>query len=88
MEKITKCTQCKFSKVIPDPDFSDSFNYDDVAVVCLKKNNSNQDINSKYLVDRQKYAIITCSCRPYEIEKESDIPNWCPLELITKIDNF
>ena len=22
---------------------------------------------------------ITCACRPYNIKKESEIPDWCPL---------
>jgi hypothetical protein len=76
---ITHCTDCKFHRVIPDPDPSDSFNYDDIAVICIMSANPNYDPSSKYASDRQKNRVITYSCRPYNKKKESEVPLWCPL---------
>lgn len=67
MEKkitINNCIDCPFHKVLEDPDPNDWFNDDDVKVVCTKKRNKN----------------ITTACRPYNLRKESEIPDWCPLE--------
>ena len=85
------CTECPHSNIIRDPDPTDSFNYDDVAVVCTLTKNEKQDVNSKYIADRQKCAIITCVCRPYRVEKESSTPSWCPfdkLKIKGKVDEF
>jgi hypothetical protein len=86
--KITNCTECKYHKVIPDPDLTDSFNRDDVAVVCIKMQNDDYDPKHKYIANRQKSKLITVACRPYHVKKESSIPDWCPLELIEKVDKF
>jgi hypothetical protein len=63
--KLDNCIDCPFHEVLPDPDPDDSFNDDDVKVVCRK-------------TKRQKNTV-TVACRPYNIRKESDIPEWCPL---------
>jgi hypothetical protein len=75
---MTNCIDCGYHSVIPDPDPTDSFNYDDVAVVCTLKQNDDIKPNSKYLADRNAYKCITVSCRPHYIRKESDTPDWCP----------
>lgn len=36
--ELDYCTQCPHGSVLPDPDPYDSFNYDDVKVVCKKEN--------------------------------------------------
>lgn len=77
---ITNCIDCDFHKVINDPDPYDSFCMDDMAVVCTKMKNENQNLNSKYLSDRQEHFIVTTSCRPYNIRKESTKPTFCQLE--------
>tara|TARA_B100000073_G_scaffold254844_1_gene214843 strand:- start:1503 stop:1772 length:270 start_codon:yes stop_codon:yes gene_type:complete len=77
---IINCIDCEFHRVINDPDPHDSFCRDDLAVVCTKMKNEKQDNNSIYAADRQEYAIITCSCRPYNIIKESERPESCPLD--------
>jgi hypothetical protein len=58
----TNCIDCSSHEVIRDPDPDDWFCDDDVAVVCN-------------LSDRRR---ITCACRPYNIKKESETPDWCP----------
>lgn len=77
--KITSCLDCPFHKIIPDPDPHDSFNADDVAVVCTKTNNLPNE-NSLYAADRQQYKPISVGDRPYQINHEYiKIPTWCPL---------
>ena len=85
------CTQCPHHSVIPDPDLDDWFNTDDVAVVCVKMKNENQDVNSNHVANRQEFRLITAACRPYNTKKESEVPSWCPLEVIKiqeKVEDF
>ena len=63
VQKISNCIDCPFHKVLPDPDPHDWFCDDDMKVVCTKKENKQ----------------ITCACRPYNLRKESEVPEWCPL---------
>ena len=79
--EIDNCIDCKFHKIIPDPDPNDSFCADDVAIICLHKRKESDEIKSDsiYAVDRQEYKHITVGCRPYNKRKESNIPDWCPL---------
>lgn len=77
--KITSCLDCPFHEVINDPDPHDSFNIDDMAVVC-KKTIREPNFNSEYAADRQKYKPISVGDRPYQIKREYiKIPKWCPL---------
>lgn len=64
---IKKCTDCPFHLVESDPDPNDWFCSDDVKVKCTKT--------------KRKKAYITVACRPYNTERECDIPKWCPLSL-------
>jgi hypothetical protein len=73
------CTDCKYHKVIPDPDPHDWFNDDDVAVVCTIDKNDRLDESSNRLVLQQEHRIITTACRPYHIKKECETPSWCRL---------
>ena len=59
---MKNCTNCSAHKVLPDPDPHDWFCDDDVKVVCTEAN----------------YKQITCACRPYNIKKECETPDWCP----------
>ena len=79
--EIDNCIDCKFHKIIPDPDPNDSFCADDVAIICLHKRKESDEIKSDsiYAVDRQEYKHITVGCRPYNKRKESNIPDWCRL---------
>lgn len=77
---VTNCIDCEFHRVINDPDPHDSFCRDDVAVICTKIKNDEKDQDSIYASSRQEYAIITCSCRPYNTRKESEKPDFCPLQ--------
>lgn len=63
VQKITNCLSCPFHKVLADPDPYDWFCDDDMKVICTKKENK----------------VITCACRPYNLEKESEVPMWRPL---------
>jgi len=78
MTKPENCIDCPFHKVISDPDPTDWFNDDDVAVVCTKTPKK-EDKNSKYAADHQPFKPVTVACRPYNIRKESETPKWCPL---------
>lgn len=80
MLKPQNCLECPNHSVINDPDPNDWFCDDDVAVVCTKKENDKRDLTSNYFSDRNEYKAITVSCRPYNIKKESDTPEWCPLD--------
>lgn len=71
------CMECNHSKVIQDPDPHDWFCDDDKAVVCDLTTNPSMDKKSDYAANRQKYRCITVSCRPYNLEKETPIPEWC-----------
>jgi hypothetical protein len=76
---MKNCLECPFHEVISDPDPHDWFCDDDKAVVCTKLKNDKQDKNSKYSADRQEFKCVTISCRPYNLKKECNIPDWCPL---------
>ncbi len=72
------CENCIHSKVIPDPDPTDSFNYDDVAICCsLLKQEKNKE--SKYCADRQELKTIEVSLRPYQVKKIFSLFE-CPLK--------
>jgi hypothetical protein len=73
------CIDCPHHKVIPDPDPTDWFNDDDVAVVCTKTKNPKQKQSSDSVAERQGFRIITQMCRPYQTKQESKTPSWCPL---------
>lgn len=61
---LESCAECPHHKVLPDPDPSDSFCFDDVKVVC--------ELNPD--------SPITVACRPYNVRKEiTPMPSWCPL---------
>lgn len=68
--KIDNCTKCPFHEVRNDSDPDDWFNDDDVKVVCTKTKRVNNEVAS--------------SCRPYNIVKESNVPEWCPLKRRSK----
>lgn len=78
MKNIENCTKCPNHLIINDRDPHDYFC--DVAVVCTKVKNDKQDINSKYLSEHSPHRAITVACRPYNIQKESNTPQWCPLK--------
>ena len=75
---ITRCTECIHHKIVADPDPYDWFNDDDCAVRCMKSS------KSPTLSEQGAYKIgdpmVTVACRPYMVDKESDIPDWCPLK--------
>jgi hypothetical protein len=80
--KPENCLDCKFHKIILDPDPDDWFCDDDLAVVCTNKaapTNDRFDLTSRYEADKQSLKPITVSCRPHHVRKESKTPKWCPL---------
>ena len=72
------CLNCPNHKVINDRDPHDWFCDDDVAVVCSEMPNIDRDPDSLYASDRNPHRVIASSCRPYNMKKESEIPEWCP----------
>ena len=62
--KPAHCTSCEHHQVRPDPDPDDWFCDDDVKVVCRAAANK----------------VVTSACRPYNVERESKRPTWCPLK--------
>jgi hypothetical protein len=72
------CIDCNEHRVIKDPDPNDWFCDDDVAVVCTLMGNTKRDLDSKYLAERNEFRCITVGCRPYNIKKETVVPEWCP----------
>lgn len=72
------CIECPNHLIVNDPDPTDSFCDDDVAVLCkLAKN----DENCVRWCDDMLFPHkpITVSCRPHHIHKECNVPNWCAL---------
>ena len=78
---MKSCIECAHHKIISDPDPHDWFCDDDKAVVCTKTINDERDETSEYVSDRNEFKCVTRSCRPYNVEKESNIPDWCPLNI-------
>lgn len=70
--EIQCCIQCPFHTTEKDPDPDDWFNSDDVAVRCTKSGASGprHGCNEPW---------IAVSCRPQNTERETNIPEWCPL---------
>lgn len=79
MEKLNNCLDCSHHDKIRDSDPYDSFCSDDIAVVCTKTINDRLNPDSIYAADRSSFKAITVSCRPYNDQKESHTPKWCPL---------
>lgn len=75
--EIQKCIDCQFHKVIADPDPTDWFCADDVAIVCTKEIQT-IDRQSKWTSDRQEKRVVSGSLRPYEVKKVAP-PKWCPI---------
>jgi len=61
---LNNCIDCPYHEVRADPDPDDWFCDDDVKVICKKANNRK----------------ITVACRPYNVRKECEIPDWCPIK--------
>lgn len=66
---INNCIDCPRHIVVNDPDPTDWFNDDDVAVLCTATPSDT----------RFKFRAVTSMCRPYRTRQESDVPEWCPL---------
>ena len=64
--RLSNCIDCPHHQVLSDPDPDDWFCSDDVKVIC--------EIGPK------GKSEITVACRPYNIRKESKIPDWCPIK--------
>jgi hypothetical protein len=77
---LVKCIECKYHKIINDRDPDDWFCDDDVAVICLLTKNDKRKTNSKYISDNSEHRCITVACRPHHVSKETNIPDWCPLD--------
>jgi len=75
---VSCCMDCPSHLVIADPDPNDWFCDDDKAVVCTKVNNPHKDIASRYPANRHVNKIVSCSIRPYNLRKETQVPDWCP----------
>ena len=78
-DKPNTCLTCTCHSVIEDPDPDDWFCDDDIAVVCRAAKNPRYNPESKWTSDRQEHRCVTSSCRPYRKERESAVPEWCPL---------
>lgn len=76
---MNNCIECVNHRVINDPDPHDWFCDDDMAVVCSITKNDKRDAKSEYASDKSEFKVIACSVRPYNLTKESKIPEWCPL---------
>ena len=69
---VKNCTNCTFHQVEKDPDDHDWFCHDDVKVRCTLS----RTFGDGGFSDREPY--ITVACRPYNVEKECSVPDWCP----------
>jgi len=62
--EITNCQDCPNHKNVPSSSTGDSFDMIDQDTVCTLANNRE----------------ITVANRPWEIRRNSEIPDWCPLK--------
>lgn len=77
---IERCVDCKYHTVLPDPDPNDSFNSDDVALICTHPKCPKGE-QADYVKRRgwdKLGKVITFAERPYNIPKEK-VPEFCPL---------
>ncbi len=72
------CIECNEHMIINDPDPNYWFCDNDVAVVCKLTTNPYRDLGSVYIANRNEFRCITVACRPYNVKKETTIPEWCP----------
>lgn len=77
---FTSCLACKNHEVINDPDPHDWFCADDKAVVCELVPNEHRSLMSDYASDRHQNRSCARSCRPYHLNTEATVPEWCPLK--------
>jgi hypothetical protein len=77
----TNCVDCKYHRIVKDPDPDDWFCDDDVAVVCSHPDTPRKSAKpeSRYEADRQTLKTVTVGCRPYRTRSECATPQWCPL---------
>jgi len=76
---IANCLDCKNHLSECDPDPYDSFNGDDMAVLCVISPNVDHKKHYAGNLGEFRFKPITLSARPYNLRKECDIPDWCPL---------
>ena len=76
------CTECPkhIQGYDPVPDDDDIFNMNNVYCVCSLLPNKNINEESDFVVDTQPYKIVSRGVRPYKLEDNCRIPNWCPLK--------
>lgn len=72
------CMDCPAHRVVEDPDLDDSFNHDDMAIVCTCAANPNRNPIGNWVANRGEHRIISGSVRPYNLKKEDERPDWCP----------
>lgn len=78
ISKIKSCLECSNHCIIDDPDpYTKHSN--DKAVVCGITINNQIVESSLYMSDKQPYQIITSSCKPKNLKRETSIPYWCPI---------
>jgi len=76
--KEKSCINCDNSLIINDRDPYDWFCDDDLAVVCKLVKNDKQDLDSRHPSDHSQYKAVAVSIRPYCVEREAIVPEWCP----------
>ena len=78
MSLYSNCVDCPNHKVVNDPDPTDWFCDDDVAVLCSLQSNMSK---RTYWASGAfyEYEPITVSCRPHYIRKECITPPGCPI---------
>jgi len=73
----TNCLKCPHHQIVPDPDPTDSFNNDDIAVLCTKIKTTKTSAKRWYDGKPFPFHAVSVSDRPY-IRKVS--PSYlCPL---------
>ncbi len=77
-EELSSCVDCPAHQIIKDPDPTDWFNDDDVAVVCTETEHANRNPGSRYHADRSPHRPVAVGCRPFYAEREAQVPKWCP----------
>lgn len=82
IDEISCCLECNAHEVLPDPEPGDRFCDDSVAVRCMAADQSKTTYYKESIRAGEPY--VTVACRPYDMRKETKIPDWCPRKCLTK----
>jgi hypothetical protein len=76
---IRSCMECPKHQMIQDPDPTQPGYEDAIAVVCTLSPNPERNLTSLQASDHSPHRPVVATCRPQHVEREAEVPDWCPL---------